>query len=257
VLDAELAFAGREPNPGERVHIHHGTRESPARLTWLGGRFWQVRLERPLLAARGDRFVVRQLAPPDTLGGGTVLDPSARRHGPGRETLARLERLSRGEIDPPLSKPRAANEAARSAANPHAKRPAGAAPKTPAELSAGARALEQRLLDAGLEPPADADLDPGDLAALRDAGRAVRVSKTLHFHADALAGARERVIEAAQRHGGAITLAELRDELRTSRRFAQALLEHFDAERVTIRRGERHVLRTGVRHIGPESGLPR
>jgi selenocysteine-specific elongation factor len=157
--------------------------------------------------------------------------------------------------------PRAANEAVRSAANPHAKRPASAAPKTPAEppaeLSAGARALEQRLLDAGLEPPADADLDPGDLAALRDAGRAVRVSKTLHFHADALAGARERVIEAAQRHGGAITLAELRDELLTSRRFAQALLEHFDAERVTIRRGERHVLRTGVRHIGPESGLPR
>ena len=32
-----------------------------------------------------------------------------------------------------------------------------------------------------------------------------------------------------------ITLARLRDELATSRRYAQALLEHLDAERVTLR----------------------
>ena len=35
---------------------------------------------------------------------------------------------------------------------------------------------------------------------------------------------------------GSITLAQLRDELGTSRKFAQALLEHFDAARVTLRR---------------------
>jgi selenocysteine-specific elongation factor len=35
----------------------------------------------------------------------------------------------------------------------------------------------------------------------------------------------------------------VRDELGTSRRYAQALLEHLDTERITIRRGDAHVLR--------------
>ena len=35
----------------------------------------------------------------------------------------------------------------------------------------------------------------------------------------------------------------LRDDLGTSRKYAQALLEHFDAERVTRRVGDEHVLR--------------
>ena len=51
------------------------------------------------------------------------------------------------------------------------------------------------------------------------------------------------MIESAGRRDGAITIAQLRDELGTSRKFAQALLEHFDAERVTIRRGDQHFLR--------------
>ena len=102
-VDAELSFvtADEEPEHGERVQIHHGTREAPARLAWLGGRFWQVRLEQPIVPAAGDRLVVRQIAPPDTLGGGVVLDPRPRRHGPGRDVFVRLERLARGEAPEP------------------------------------------------------------------------------------------------------------------------------------------------------------
>ena len=37
---------------------------------------------------------------------------------------------------------------------------------------------------------------------------------------------------------GAITLARLRDELGTTRKFAQAHLEHLDAARVTLRRAD-------------------
>jgi selenocysteine-specific elongation factor len=44
-----------------------------------------------------------------------------------------------------------------------------------------------------------------------------------------------------------VTLAQLRDELGTSRKFAQALLEHFDAEKLTIRRGDAHFLRGAAR----------
>jgi selenocysteine-specific elongation factor len=63
----------------------------------------------------------------------------------------------------------------------------------------------------------------------------------------ALSEIRTRVIAVAEQHGGSITLAQLRDELGTSRKFAQALLEHLDSERVTIRRGDEHVLRRGAR----------
>jgi selenocysteine-specific elongation factor len=255
-IDAELDFrAGAEPEHGDRVQIHHGTRESAARLAWLGGRFWQVRLEHPIVPAAGDRLVVRQIAPPDTLGGGRVLDPHPRRHGPSRDVLARLERVAQGEEVAELTGRgrEAVSAAARSASVPrqpglprHIRRtPAKPAPKPPAEqpLPASAQALEQRLREAGVEPPIDSELDAGDLAALRDAGRAVRVSKALHYHADALADIRSRLVELAGRNGGAVTLAGLRDELGTSRKFAQALLEHFDSERITLRRGDEHVLR--------------
>ena len=65
---------------------------------------------------------------------------------------------------------------------------------------------------------------------------------------------RARVIELAQRHGGAVTLAQLRDELGTSRKFAQALLEHLDAEKVTIRRGDLHHLRAVARGLRAAQG---
>ncbi len=231
LIDAELFFEADEPDSGLRVQVHHGTRESAARLAWLGGRFWQVRLEHQLVPVRGDRLVIRQIAPPDTIGGGAVLDAHPRKHGPSRDLLVGLERLARGEDVDDGTAPVA---------------PPAPEPAPPEPLSPGALALEQRLLEARFEPPLDAELDADDLAALRSAGRAVRVSKALHYHPAVLDEARERVIAVAQRHGGAVTLAQLRDELSTSRKFAQALLEHFDAERVTIRRGEAHYVRRRV-----------
>jgi selenocysteine-specific elongation factor len=238
-LDAALEFGPREPEHGERVQVHHGTRESPARVTWLGGRFWQLRLEQPLVGAAGDRVVIRQIAPPDTLGGGVILDCAPGRHGPSRDLLVRLEALSRGEA-PPQPEPEPAQAMA--------PRTGGAAevPRPPA-LSESALTLERRLRDAELEPPLDSELDPADLSALRAAGRAIRVSRTLHYHPETLALVHGRVLKLAAGTGGVITLARLRDELGTSRKFAQALLEHLDAERVTIRRGEAHYLRNAHR----------
>ena len=104
----------------------------------------------------------------------------------------------------------------------------------PAPLPDSALALEERLRAAGHEPPNAADLEADDLAALRAAGRAVRVGRAMYAHPEALAAVRARV-EAVVAAEGAITLARLRDELQTSRKFAQAHLEHLDAERVTKR----------------------
>jgi len=104
--------------------------------------------------------------------------------------------------------------------------------------------VEARLREAGLAPPIEAELgdEAAHLPALRDAGRVVRVGRALHYHRDALAKAEARVVALAQRDGK-VTIASLRDELQTSRKFAQALLEHFDAARVTRRVGDEHVLR--------------
>ncbi len=232
-LDCELHFEREPPDTGVRVQVHHGTRESPARMTWLGGRFWQLRLETPLIARDADRLVVRQIAPPDTLGGGCVLDAHPRKHGPSRDLVARLERLSRGEAEP-------------AAVSAPAPAPAALEPPPSTPLTPSALALEARLHAAGFTPPLDAELDPGDLATLRAAGRAVRVGPNLHFHSERLAELRAIVIATAARHGGEITIAQLRDELGTSRKFAQGLLERFDAERITIRRGDVHVVRRSV-----------
>jgi selenocysteine-specific elongation factor len=69
------------------VTVHLGTADVPARVS-RRGRYAQLRLERPVVAARGDRVVLRAKT---TVGGGLVLDPlPPRRLDP--ERLALLER---------------------------------------------------------------------------------------------------------------------------------------------------------------------
>jgi selenocysteine-specific elongation factor len=104
----------------------------------------------------------------------------------------------------------------------------GEAPRTDAELAAAAGLSE-----------ADAD---DRLRRLVAAGQAVRVARNLHFHPDPLAGMEARAIAICERDGAA-TIAGVRDELVTSRKYAQALLEHLDRTKVTRRDGDRHVLR--------------
>lgn len=98
-VDATVEFeADARPRRGERLHVHHGTREAPARLVSLDEGLVQLRLEAPLMPVRGDRVVLRRLAPPDTIGGGIVLDPRPRRHGADPTVLERLRAIERGRI---------------------------------------------------------------------------------------------------------------------------------------------------------------
>jgi selenocysteine-specific elongation factor len=73
----------------QRVRVHLGAAERLARLILLEGRdtagpresaFCQLALLEPLLALRGDRFVIRDETAQRTLGGGVVLHPWAPRH---------------------------------------------------------------------------------------------------------------------------------------------------------------------------------
>ncbi|MGI8429425.1 MAG: selenocysteine-specific translation elongation factor [Solirubrobacteraceae bacterium] len=228
VLDVVLSPC--DVSHGDRVHVHHGTRGGVGRLIHLADDLWQIRAERPLIAAAGDRLVIRRISPPDTLGGGVILNPAARKHGRAPELIADLRRRQSGEPEPAV-----------------ASRPAPSATSAISlpELSADALALERRLLEAGTRPPTEAELGPAavELPALRAHGRAIRVGRTMHAHPDGIATARSRVqtIIAGE---GSVTLGRLRDELGISRRHAQALLEHLDAARVTRRLpDDRRVLR--------------
>jgi selenocysteine-specific elongation factor len=88
-LDVALEELGELPD-GMRLHVHHGTSDHYARLVRIGGRYAQLRLASPAVAARGDRVVLRAET---TLGGGLVLDPAP----PRRVSVERLELLERGD----------------------------------------------------------------------------------------------------------------------------------------------------------------
>ena len=87
-LDVALEEVAEIPS---RVHVHHGTAEVPARVVRIGERWAQLRLAAPVVAARGDRVVLRAGT---TVGGGTVLDPAPPRHA----SAERMELVERGEI---------------------------------------------------------------------------------------------------------------------------------------------------------------
>ncbi|MGI8585815.1 MAG: selenocysteine-specific translation elongation factor [Thermoleophilaceae bacterium] len=255
LIDCRIALEqGAEPLRGSvRLHVHHGTRESPARLVPLEGyelspqatAYAQLRLEAPLIAARGDRVVLRRLAPPDTIGGGEVIHPSPRKHPAGPEVVEWLRAVERGEDRPD---PRERDAAGRTSG----RRSAAAMCSSPPPLDDAALRMAAILRSDGREPRTDADLaatvevDPAAAAdrlrRLERAGQVVRAGQNLHFHPEPLAELEARVVAICKRDGEA-TIAGIRDELATSRKYAQAVLEHLDATKVTRRRGDAHVLR--------------
>ena len=103
-----LADAPRSLETRDRVRFHAGTSEIMARVLLFettelapGGRaFARFRLEAPLVALPGDRFVVRSYSPIVTIGGGTLLDVDPARtrlKAPAR--VAHLRTLETGTPD--------------------------------------------------------------------------------------------------------------------------------------------------------------
>jgi selenocysteine-specific elongation factor len=233
LLEAELILepGARPLQRGTRVHVHHGTREAPARVAPLEGdelapgvaALAQLRLEQPLVPVAGDRLVLRQLAPPDTVGGGVVVEAHARKRG------QRAEGRGQG-----------------------GQRTVDSGQSSPAPLDDAAHRLAELLRQDGASPRADGELAAAAGLSAAEAGKrlrllerdglAARVGANLHFDPGALRELVERVVAICERDGRA-TVAGVRDELGSSRRYAQALLEHLDAERVTRREGDAHVLR--------------
>jgi selenocysteine-specific elongation factor len=260
-LDVALDAAGEIPS---RVQLHHGTAETVARVARAGERHAQLRLSQPVLAARGDRVVLRA---DTTVGGGVVLDPAPPRHADPE----RFEALQRGELlvhapvlvdgewrwsEAWLDERRAELERAIDAADPldpGAPLPAGdwvravlphlglqlrgaklyrpgAAPEL-GERTEAAAVLESQL---GVEP-----VRVGDAALARfleEQGRLVRVGGGLAISPDAYERGRAALFDG-------ITLAQFRDALGVGRKTAQLYLERFDSDGITRRVGDGRVLR--------------
>jgi len=247
-----------------RVQLHHGTAETVARVVRVGDRFAQLRLSRPVVAARGDRVVLRAGT---TVGGGLVLDPAPPRHA----DPARFEALERGEsfvyapvlvdgewmwsqewldelradlyraiddadpLDPGVPVPAA--DWAR-AVVPHLGLELRGAklyrPGATAELGERAEAAAAVEAQLGLEP---VRVEDAQLARfLEEQGRLVRVGDGFAVSPAAYERAREALVDG-------ITLAQLRDALGVGRKAAQLYLERFDADGVTRRVGDARVLR--------------
>lgn len=104
-IDVRLELLPGAPTLKHRakVHFHVGTAETIAEVLLLekpellpGEAAWaQLRLADEVVVVRGDRFIVRQFSPVNTIGGGQVLDPLAKR--PTRKDSGRLQFL--GTLD--------------------------------------------------------------------------------------------------------------------------------------------------------------
>ncbi len=90
-----------------RARVDHGTAEILAKVV-LADReslspgescYAQLRFEERALVYPGDHFILRSVTPVTTLGGGRVVDPSARKHGTGQRWRDRLLILEAGPAD--------------------------------------------------------------------------------------------------------------------------------------------------------------
>ncbi len=298
-LDIELEAIADVP---AALTAHVGTKAVHARVA-RDGAYAQLRLAEPVVAARGDRVVLRTET---TVGGGTVLDPSPPR-GLQPERLAVLGRgdpeeivralvhapvataelqargvLAPAELARGLTAVRAAGEhvfsdewltelrasvrerlAARAAANPldpgvalaellppepwtphvlnllEVERRGAKAYLPGATAALGERAQAASELEARLSQEEIAKVDDKQLAAfleetgrLRRVGDGFAVSTALYDRGLALLPGLEQ-----------ITIAAFRDALGVGRRTAQLLLERYDADGLTLRRGDVRVLR--------------
>jgi hypothetical protein len=258
---------------GARLHVHHGTAAVPARLVRAGEGFAQLRLAEPVVAARGDRVVLRGET---TVGGGTVIDPAPRRHA----DLERFERAARGEktVHAPvlvdgawqfseawLEELRAELERGIDTADPLD--PGVNAPVEPwagdvlrrlpyerrgsklyrpgAGASLGEREAEAEAVEAELEAAAPAPVKVADAELARfleQNGRLIRLGDGYAVSPAAYERARVLVVEECER-AGRIALARFRDLVGCGRRDAQLLLERLDADGVTRRVGDARVVR--------------
>jgi selenocysteine-specific elongation factor len=109
-IDVRLQLLAEAPRPlkfRDPVHFHLGTGRTVAQVVLLDQdelapgeqALVQLTLDRPLLAHRGDRFIIRSYSPMVTIGGGMIIDSDPHKHKRfRRDVIQRLEELASGDL---------------------------------------------------------------------------------------------------------------------------------------------------------------
>jgi len=234
---------------GARVQVCHGTRAVPARVVRIGADKAQLRLDQPLVAARGDRVVLRGAT---TIGGGLVLDPAPSRH-------ADAERIGTASVHAPVRSQELTLRGIETSHLEHAGPWVFSAAwldelreRVHASLEAQPGVAATALVGdspwagdvvplLGLDQAGGRFYLPG-LEPAQPASDEVRLGDGSTISSAEYERAKALLIEECER-GGTITLARFRDLLGASRRIAQLMLERFDVDRVTLRVGDERRLR--------------
>ena len=75
VMGRVALAAAKAPKEDANTSAGEADRTAPAELRPGGSAYARIRLERPTVVTRGDRFILRAYSPTVTIGGGVVLDP--------------------------------------------------------------------------------------------------------------------------------------------------------------------------------------
>ncbi|OHB57420.1 MAG: selenocysteine-specific translation elongation factor [Planctomycetes bacterium GWF2_50_10] len=103
ICNFEMLPAQKQIKNAQQVKFHTGTSDVTATVFLLEGpalldgrsSLAQVRLDRPIVAAPGDRFILRSLTPPQTIGGGRIITSAKSRIKPSQiQALAGFKRLA-------------------------------------------------------------------------------------------------------------------------------------------------------------------
>jgi selenocysteine-specific elongation factor len=261
VADAvvELLPDAKPLKHGARVRFHQGTAETLGRIAIVGplpsaaGRgvpaiepgseaFVRLRLERPTVLTRGDRYILRAYSPAVTIAGGAIIDPRPPKTATRTETaLARSRRLA---IDP------AADRAAIELAGATAMIDAAAAAGMPVPSLTTRAAIDPVALDARID-------------ALVRSGAALRAGEVLVAPA-IVADLKTRIVAVLAEHHRAQPLAEgvpreeLRDQLFGRGHadvFARALDDLVTEKKIVVR--DRVALATHRVELSPEETRAR
>jgi selenocysteine-specific elongation factor len=149
---------------GTQVKFHTGTSEVVAKVYLMEGntitagqdQVVQIYAERPVVAAPGDRFIIRTPSPANTIGGGTIVEATEQRIRRSRPELVEEARARAEAVADELTFVEYCVKTA----------DGGAA--TPQQLSLRAKILPGRL--------------DGFLAQVQEAGRVVRLAGSLYAH---------------------------------------------------------------------------
>lgn len=161
---------------------------------------------------------------------------------PARGGMPRVELASRLKISKYAAElfPRLAAEGVLNEEGLVVRLPAHQVKLTPAQqakIDAFLKSLQQN----PFSPPTELIPDPDLLNLLIEEQKVVKVSDTVVFSASAYRIMVDRIIAHIKKNGK-VTLAEARDLFNTSRKYAQAVMEHLDEKKITRRVGDERVL---------------